>query len=308
MKRLFLAAALLSAPPLLACDVCGLFLGIQPKDRSTTVGLFYRFRQLDGMLGTAGVLKHGGHSATTTADQHYTELYQVLELRGDVWFGPRFAVMASVPLVNNYQGVDGYARADLYGVGDPFVLARYVLANTRGLSDVPRTVHRFTVGLGGKVPLGATDRTWAGQEVGHDLQPGTGSWDGLASAEYLVRRQRWGGSLAVTGRLNSVGAGDHRMGHGLSATAEGFHQVPIGAFTLAPSLGLYAEHAGMDRQNDGKVPGTGANTLFTHVGSRVWWRNWMVTVNHQYAVARSSGEWMIPNRQRAILGITYAFN
>ena len=75
MKRLFLAVALLSAPPLLACDVCGLFLGIQPKDRSTTVGLFYRFRQLDGVLGTVALQKHGGHGATTGVEEHYTELY-----------------------------------------------------------------------------------------------------------------------------------------------------------------------------------------------------------------------------------------
>ena len=308
MKHLFLAGVLLGTSlPTWACDVCGIFLGIQPNDRSTSFGLYYRFRHLEGDLGGISLLKHGGgHSGeAAAAPSHYAEQYQVLEARADIWFTQRFALMASVPVVNNYQSVDGYATADVYGIGDPFVLGRFVVANTRCLTDAPRTVHRVTLGVGVKFPLGRTDMEFAEASVPHDLQPGTGTWDALASAEYMVRRNKVGGSLAVFGRYNGSDRNAYQLGHGLSTTAEAFYQVPLGSFTWAPSLGGYVEHTGMDHSDGTVVDGTGSTTLFTHAGSRMWWHSWMLSVNHQLAVARSTGEWMVPNRQRVIVGITY---
>jgi len=308
MKHLFLLGVLLGISTMTrACDVCGIFLGIQPNDRSTSFGLYYRFRHLEGDLGGLSLLKHGGSHAgeSQTVADHYTEQYQVLEFRADVWITPRLAVMAAVPLVNNYQSVAGYARADLYGVGDPFLLGRYVIANTRCLMDAPRTVHRVTLGAGVKLPLGRTDMTYADAPVVHDLQPGSGTWDALASAEYMVRRNKVGGSLTVFGRCNGNDRNAYQLGHGLSTTAETFYQVPIRSITWAPSVGAYMEHTGIDHRDGAVVQGTGSTTLFAHAGSRVWWRSWALSANYQYALARSMGEWMVPNRQRVIVGITY---
>jgi hypothetical protein len=61
---LCLMAALLSCSAF-ACDVCGIFLGIQPHDRRSSISLLYRYRHLEGTVGSALALKslpkHAGH-------------------------------------------------------------------------------------------------------------------------------------------------------------------------------------------------------------------------------------------------------
>ena len=303
--------ALLMPSISIGCDVCGIFLGIQPHDRTSSFSLLWRYRRLEGTLpGTPalGVPKHGGHDqgSATVNDTHYRELYQVAELRGDLWWSPRFATLVSLPLVNNYRAVDGIIQNDVYGMGDPLFITRYLLVNTKCLTEDERTAHRVMIGAGAKLPLGRHDMTYNGHEVETDQQPGTGSLDLLASTEYMVRRGRNGASLSMIGRYNGSNADEYRLGHGLSTTVEAFRRFDFGAdWKLMPSLGMYHELSGKDAMDGSSVQGTGSSTLFTHAGVRVWWRSWGFTSTFQYAVARTLGEQMIPNRERVVLGLTY---
>jgi hypothetical protein len=297
-----------------ACDVCGIFLGIQPHDRASNISLLYRYRRLEGTLPAippvAMPTKHGGHANTALVPQatehHYRELYQTLELRADLWLSQRWAVLVSLPVVNNYQALDGYVAADIYGVGDPLLLGRYLVANTRCTTTEERTVHRLSLGGGAKVPLGQHGLRYRDAEAPHDLQPGTGTWDLLASAEYRMRHGRNGASLTAIGRRNGTDADGMRMGHGLSATAECFRRFDIGDdWRIMPSLGAYHELTGKDAMQGEAAAGTGSSTLFTHASVRVWWRSWGIQGTFQFAVARRLGKQMVPNRERAIIGLTY---
>ena len=313
MKTILVAWMLLMASIGQACDVCGIFLGIQPHDRTSSFSLLWRYRRLEGTLpGLASKMalpKHGGHSTggeVVVGDTHYRELYQVAELRGDIWWSQRFATLVSLPLVNNYRAVNGVISNDVYGVGDPVVIGRYLLVNTKCLTTDERTVHRVMLGAGAKMPLGRSDMTYHDELVGTDQQPGTGSWDALVSAEYMVRRGRNGASLSMIGRYNGVNSEDHRLGHGLSTTAEVFRRWDLNEdLKLMPSIGLYHELSGMDADSGMEVPGTGSSTLFAHAGSRVWWRSWGLSATLQVAIARTLGEEMVPNRERVVIGLTY---
>ncbi|MFN3874417.1 MAG: hypothetical protein ACK4L7_00710, partial [Flavobacteriales bacterium] len=201
MKQTFaLVAAMLLCHGARACDVCGIFLGIQPKDRASSVGLIYRYRHLQGTLQPLAAPKagpkHGGHGGPSAPGPAlYNEQYLVAELRADLWLTHRFNVLAGLPLVNNYQAVDGMVRADVYGIGDALLLPRFLVANTRCGPDEDRLVHRFMLGAGAKLPVGRTDLRYNEVPVDHDLQPGSGSWDALLSAEYSLRRGRNGASF-----------------------------------------------------------------------------------------------------------------
>ncbi len=313
MKTFLVAWLLLCASTVgHCCDVCGIYLGIQPNDRASSISLMYRYRRLEGDLRVGGVPtaqpKHGGHGAAPAVARniHYKELYQVAELRADVWLTDRFAVLVSIPMVNNYQATDGYARSDVYGLGDPLFIARYLVANTKCKATDDRVVHRFMVGAGAKVPLGSTKAQYNNAEVPMDLQPGTGTWDALASLEYKMRFRKNGLGISMIGRYNTVNSNDARLGHGLSTTAEYFHQFNFGEnWKFAPSLGAYHELYGMDAGNGESLDGTGSSTLFAHVGTRVWWRSWGISANFQYAVLHDLGALMVPNRERFVAGITY---
>jgi len=289
-----------------ACDVCGIFLSIQPHDRTSNISLLYRYRRLEGSLPTLGAPKHGDHSAASAGDAHYRELYQVAELRADLWLSDRFAVLAGLPVVNNYRAVNGAVANDVYGVSDPYALVRYLAVNTRSTTTDQRTAHRLMLGLGAKAPVGKHDLRYMEAEVPHDQQPSTGAWDLLASLEYSMRRGRNGMAATLIGRGNGPGHDDHRMGHGLSTTVEAFRRFDFGEnWKLVPSLGAYHELVGKDAEGGYSVSGTGSSTLFTHAGARVWWRSWGFQGAFQYAFARHLGERMIPNRERIVIGLIY---
>lgn len=314
--KILMVWGLLSLPTLsLACDVCGIFLNVQPHERTSSVSLLYRYRHLQGdLIGLtpkAAMPKHGGHGVEgveLTGKDHYEELFQVVELRADIWLSDRFAVLASLPAVNNYRAVNGFITTDIYGIGDPLVVARYLVANTKCLTEEERTVHRLMLGGGAKLPLGKSDVRFFDSPVGVDQQPGTGTWDALATAEYMVRRGRNGAALTMIGRYNGTNAQGYQLASGLSTTAEVFRRWDINEnLKLMPSLGLYHEIAGRDVENDVVVQGTGSSTLFTHVGTRVWWRSLMFTMTYQYAAWYNVGDLMVPNRERIVTGITYNF-
>lgn len=314
MIRSLAMGGLLLLPALAqACDVCGIYLGIQPRDRTSSVSMLYRGRLLDGRIVQApsslGAPKHGGHGVGAiplTGDDHYQEFYQVMEFRADLWLSDRVALLASLPFVNNYREVNGYIATDIYGMGDPLLLGRYLVANTKCLTEDDRTVHRVMLGGGVKLPLGASDRMYQDAPVAVDLQPGTGTWDLLGSAEYMVRRGRNGASLTMLGRYNGTNSTAYQLGHGLSTTAEAFRRWDLGdQVVFMPSLGLYSELSGMDVEGGKTVQGTGSSTLFAHAGSRVWWRKWMLSATFQQVLATEHGDLMVPNRLRCIAGVTY---
>ena len=311
-RLLMLGALILCALKSIGCDQCGcgLLQGVQPYDRANNFGLQWRMRYLNGdVTGPAGTVltKHGGHVATTNPVASYTEVYQVLELRGQFWSGQRFNVTASLPVVNNYQSVDGIRRADAYALGDPMVLGRYVLLGSSNGADSAAIRHRLSAGLGVKFPLGRHDLVQYGETLDHDLQPGTGTWDALASVEYVVRGHRSGASIAAVGRFNGEDAEGHRMGHSTSVTGEVFRVFHVRRLQVLPALGGYLEAALPDRTSGSIDEGTGGSTFFTHASTRVWWRSIGFSFTWQHAVVNNEGSLMIPNRERFVAGITYNF-
>ena len=55
MKRTLLLGALaLATLSGFGCDVCGMFMSLQPHDRTSTIGLSWRLRYREGVFTTTG--------------------------------------------------------------------------------------------------------------------------------------------------------------------------------------------------------------------------------------------------------------
>lgn len=312
IRSILLGAFLLNTLLGLACDQCGcsLLSGVQPYERTNNFGLQFRMRYLQGdLLSTPvpGFAKHGSPTvAATNTSSKWKELYYALEVRGQFWLTDRISVMAAVPLVNNYQAVDGITHADILALGDPLVMVRYELLNNAARCvDSSAVRHRLTVGGGAKLPLGRHDLAQFGETLDHDLQPGTGTWDALFSVEYQMRGPRWGMAVGGMGRINGTTDEGHRFGNGGSGTAEVFRVLHLGALRWFPSLGGYGEYAAQDRTGGTADAGTGGSVLFSHLGSRLWWRSFGLSLAWQHAVLQDKGAMMIPDRERFLAGITY---
>lgn len=315
-----LCALLFSAHWGLACDQCGcgLLLGVQPYDHANNFGLQWRMRYLNGDIMNEGaadglkMLKHGGTvepvDGKVPASSENTEIYMVLEARGQFWFGQRFSLTASVPLLNNYAAVDHVTEADLYAVGDPLLLGRYVVMGSKSGPDTTRTRHRLTVGLGVKVPLAQQGVTQYGEVLDPDLQPSTGTWDAMASVEFSVRGKAWGTSLSLFGRYNGTSNDGYQLGHAVNFKADVFRVIPVKSVQLLPSAGVYAEDLMTDVVNGVSDKTTGGITVFSDLGMQLWWKDLGFSVAWQQALINDMGSQMVPNKIRLIGGLTYNFD
>lgn len=317
MKRTLVLGALFTNALLgLGCDQCGcgLLLGIRPFDRANNFGLQYRMRYLHGdMPTTEPVLqaKHGGMATgagTTTRMASFTEVYYAIDLQGQFWLARRWSLLANLPLVNNYATMDNVQRADVYGMGDPTAVLRYVVYNTRMLVDTLGLRQRFSVGFGAKLPLAQHDVQQYGETLDHDLQPGTGTWDAILSAEYSVRGRHTGVSLITVGRYNGTMDDGYQQGHSLNTALEVFRVMALKGFQLVPSAGAYTEVAMPDRMNDVAQAGTGGSVVFSHLSTRLWWGAFGLSLTWQHALINGEGAMMVPNRERFLAGINYNFN
>lgn len=310
--RLSLAAwMLLFLPSIgLSCDVCGIFLGVRPNDRASTIGLFWRSRLMEGTTQvptTSYLLKHGDHVPTGVPSRTVpmTEMVNVAELRADLRLTQRFFLLASVPMTNTYRSVNNYTVLDAYGMGDAFAMVRYQLVNTRCEEQEPLFVHRLLVGGGVKFPTGQDDLRVGENLASPDIQLGTGSWDGLASVEYSVRSGRTGLGVSMLGRYNTANAAGYQLGHGLSSTAELFHRFGSDTLSFAPAIGGYAEWMAHDQVDGAADHGTGGTTVFSHAGVRAWWKRFSFSAYYQHALLNNEGISITPTRHRIVTGLTY---
>ncbi|MCB0763954.1 MAG: hypothetical protein R2815_08480 [Flavobacteriales bacterium] len=294
-----------------ACDICGIYLGVQPNDRRSTVGLFWRSRIMEGTtrvpMTSYLLAKHGSevHPDVPSQEVPMTEIVNVAELRADLRLTDRFYLLASVPVMNTYRSVNNYILLDAYGVGDAFAMLRYQLVNTRCDTEVPPFVHRLLIGAGAKAPVGRNDLRVDDELASPDIQLGTGSWDLLASVEYSVRHGRTGGGVSALARINGTNATGYHLGNGLSTTAEVFHRFGNDTLSFAPALGAYAEWMGLDHEHGVSDDGTGGTTIFSHAGVRVWWRRFSFSAYYQHALLNNVGDHITPTRQRFVAGVAF---
>jgi len=296
---------------LLACDVCSVYLSINPNDYKNSIGLNYRMRFMEGTIGSpvkSLPTKHLGHLESVVGEQAVNEIYQLMELRGQYFINERFHMVLTVPMVNNYRSIGDYTNADLYGFGDPVLLAKYQLYNTRCEDKIPQITHRILAGAGVKAPLGSINRTFNGSDADIDMQPGTGSVDFFALAEYVMLiKKRWGISTNVIYKMNTANKNQFQYGNVLASNLNFFTSLKVKSWMFQPALGGYMETASVDMEQKESLSGTGGTVVYSTAGLYTYLGrfNWMA--QFQYATLNKQGSDMLPNKYRLIAGVNYNF-
>lgn len=94
----------------------------------------------------------------------------------------------------------------------------------------------------------------------------------------------------------------------MNSSLELMRTMKAGPLQVAPSLGGYMELTMAEHQDAKPIEGTTNNVLFSQAGLRAWWRSWMLTGAWQHALINDAGPFMMPNRDRAVFGISYLLN
>ncbi len=154
------------------------------------------------------------------------------------------------------------------GLGDAVVLIKYRVTSEENVAT-------WIIGAGPKIPLGSTDKVSdSGISLSADLQPGSGSWDGIiwSSFDYsLPFRKSLTLSATSTWKINSknndyLGSIEYQFGNEYQLILELADQVVIGRIVLPPSLSLQYRKAGRDLNDAQEIEATGGEWLFINPG------------------------------------------
>jgi len=257
-------------------------------------------------LGGQNYLKHTSHNSQSGfLGNEVKEKYNIYEVRGNFYFKERWNTVLIVPYVQNTQYINDFARFNVNGVGDPMVLQRFQLYNTKLSEDTSKLVHRVTIGIGVKIPLGSIEKKFLYGTPNLDLQPGTGSWDGLISLSYVVRKQKFGLILNSNYKLNTANQNKYQYGNTMNVTSNVFHIFKMKKMLMIPFVGAYYEVAKYDQGPDVYLD-TGGSSLYGDFGFKLYIKNILLTSNVQFDFENKlNGTNQLVPKSRLIIGLNY---
>ncbi len=148
------------------------------------------------------------------------------------------------------------------GIGDGVLLLKYNLISSA--TDV------LTIGVGPKIPIGASDVTKNGILLGADLQPGSGAWDGVIWGYFSHNLQsRKSMSYTFTSTYRYTGTNEnfrldqsYRFGSEFQGIFGVGDRVVVGKMLWDPSLSFRYRRAWEDQVGGNELPNTGGEWVF----------------------------------------------
>ena len=204
-----------------ACDFCNCYLGLNPQYKKDHIGLRHQYMVY---YGTHHDLSEFTESSLTQKD--FWERRSILELNGQIYPTQKLQLIFSIPYVYNSEGStkkgeaakEGHSHGGtednkpIQGIGDPLIIAHYQIFNKTNM-DSSKFSHRLFAGGGIKIPIGKYKIAADSDPLERSHQPGTGSWDFIASASYLAKRNRVGINLNGSYLLTRMNPDDFQYGN-----------------------------------------------------------------------------------------------
>jgi hypothetical protein len=234
-------------------------LGLPPGNTGTwQFSLSYDFNVLKTLMEGSEVLD----------DQSRERITQSILFQTGYSISNRFSADIFFSYVKQERTINQFGRTDFTstnGIGDAAILFKYNLTK----STSKRTF--FTIAAGPKMPTGRSDFTREdGIPLNADLQPGSGSWDGLFWANGIYKfscRPTFNVSstliFSIKGKNNNyLGDNTYQFGNEIQALVAVNDNFIVGNKILDTSINLRYRKALSDRFNETNMPSTGGQWLF----------------------------------------------
>lgn len=281
--------------PARACDRCGCslsghYMSALPQYQRHVIGARWYYRSFESQ-------HHDGDFTT--------ERFHSLELWGRFYPLKRLQVLGVVP-VNFFTQQLGNETLIRNGLGDAVVLANYNLLQQAWGTD-KKWRQALYLGGGVKFPTGKFDPELIGQNVNPNMQPGTGTFDGLVSASYTLRYGDWGMNADALMRFSRENSAQYHFGNRLNVSGRIFYWADAGRSSWLPSVGLSHEWAAEDLDRGARLSDTGGFGLFGTVGLDWYLGNLALSAQWNLPVNQYFGGGHIDAGQRIQLGAAWLF-
>ncbi len=216
-------------------------------------------------LNTLVTLKEG----TNTLDDRIRERHTQSVLLGVSYsVNNRFSIDGFFSYVNQIRTINfpGFPQDQIKtnGLGDMVFLAKYILTKPSATST------QVTIGLGAKLPTGASDLTRNGITLNADVQPGSGALDAIFWGNLIknIPARRSMNFLSTityraTGENDSYfGTQVYELGNELQIRAGISDRLNLGNLVFDPSLSLRYRHVVRDINDGSELVNTGGKWVF----------------------------------------------
>jgi hypothetical protein len=262
-----------------------LFLMIQLANANTPPPDFKRYLEDFDCDACGCSASGGGMGFSSMIDRNFVGLryfYQSYSSRDGIfnnspWVDENFNTVqawARIPVAKNLQvsALVPYhfhnrdratGEQSISGLGDITVLGLYTVYQTQ--SDTTAFRHVVQLGGGVKAPTGKYDSANNGS-VNPSFQVGTGSWDYLVAAEYVVTRNKLGLNTMANYTFKTENSEQYRFGNQFNYAATLFYMIEEEKFTLVPQAGVAGELYAANKQYGEELPDTKGDILFGKLG------------------------------------------
>jgi hypothetical protein len=240
------------------CDACGCSasggsMGFASMLNTNFIGIRYfnqSYKSTDGLYSNS---------------PWYNENFNTLQLWARIPVVKRVQISALIPYhFHNRETNSG--TQNISGLGDITVLGMYQLYQTH--KDSTLFIHSLQAGAGLKIPVGKFDATNNGS-VNPSYQVGTGSWDYLLAAEYVIRRQKLGLNTLLNYVIKTENDKYYQFGNQFNYAGTFFYLLKRDAYSIVPQLGFAGELYESNYQLGQKVRNTSGDIFLGKIGFEV---------------------------------------
>lgn len=240
------------------CDACGCSasggsLGFSSMLNTDFVGVRYfnqHYKSNDGLFSNS---------------PWYEENFNTIQVWGRIPIVKKVQVSVLVPYhFHNRETVTG--NQDISGLGDLTVLGMYTVYET--VKDSTVFTHTLQLGAGVKAPTGKY-RDFTNGSVNPSFQVGTGSWDYIFAAEYVVKKDGLGLNTMGSYTVKTENEKHYRFGNQFNYSSTLFYFFNKGNYAFVPQLGVAGEVYGNNYQYKELLRNTAGDILFGKAGIEI---------------------------------------
>ena len=136
---------------------------------------------------------------------------------------------------------------------------------------------------------------------------GSGSWDFLFNLTYTARYSRFGLNADVTYQKNTTNANDYRFGDRLTGTLSAFYMGAFKQFELMPNVGVFAEYAAQNVQENYYRTNTGGYAVFGTIGLEIYTGRFNLGFNYNHPFSQEVNDGAVENQSRSSVHLNYFF-
>lgn len=252
------------------CDACGCSasggsMGFSSMLNNNFIGIRYVFQSYsakEGVFNNSPWIK---------------ENFNTAQIWSRIPISKRIQITTLMPYHDNNRNLPSTGTETISGIGDLTVMGLYTIYKTPS-DSMPTYSHKLQFGAGIKAPTGQY-KVNNNATLNPSFQLGTGSWDYLLVAEYVIKRKQLGFNSVFSYTYKTENQKQYQFGNQLNYSGTLFYLLDLRKLKLVPQGGVAGEVYGENKQVKQIVPNTKGEILFSKFGIELGRDKWSIGLN-----------------------------